>query len=257
MTESVYTQPHSGVRFDWGLAGAAELSRVCSVLVVVDVLSFSTSVTIAVERGFRVHPFPWNDQAEQYANRVGAVVAVGRGATTRERPWSLSPAALRTAPVVPDLVLPSPNGATICAAAEAVGIPVVAGCLRNARAVAELLRSDGYGTLSRPIGVVAAGERWPDGTLRPCVEDLLGAAAILDGLAVTAAELSLEAATTLAVLSNVPDIPAAVRGSVSGRELIDRGFGLDVELAVQRDASREVPVLRSGAFAGSRPAVYP
>ncbi len=256
MTESVYTQPHSGVRFDWGLAGAAELSRVCSVLVVVDVLSFSTAVTVAVERGFRVHPFPWNDQAEQYANRVGAAVAVGRGATTREHPWSLSPAALRTAPVVSDLVLPSPNGATICAAAEAVGIPVVAGCLRNARAVAELLRSDGYGTLDRPIGVVAAGEQWPDGALRPCVEDLLGAASILDGLT-GAAALSLEAATTLAVLSNVPDLPAAVRGSVSGRELLDRGFGADVDLAAQRDASREVPVLRSGAFAGSRAAVRP
>lgn len=248
--ESVFAQPGNGVRFEWGVAGAAELSKVCAVLVVVDVLSFSTAVTIATERGTRVHPFPWRDQADQYAQRIGAVVAAGRSATSRQRPWSLSPAALRSAPVVPDLVLPSPNGSTICASAEAVGIPVVAGCLRNARAVADLLRADGYGTVRSPIGVIAAGERWPDGTLRPCAEDLLGAAAVLDGL--TGADLSLEAATTLAVLFNVPDVASAVRGSTSGRELADRGFALDVELAAQRDSSTVVPVLRSGAFAGGQ-----
>ena len=244
------TQPGAGVRFEWGLAGAAELSRVCGALVVVDVLSFTTAVTVAVERGFRVHPFPWNDQAEQYAQRIGAAVAVGRSATSPGRPWSLSPSALRAAPVVPDLVLPSPNGATICAAAESSGIPVLAGCLRNAAAVAGLLRSDGYGTPEAPVGVVAAGERWPDGTLRPSVEDLLGAAAVLDGL--TDGELSVEAAAAVAVLYGVPDVPAAIRGCVSGRELADQGFATDVDLAADRDSSSEVPVLRSGVFTGGR-----
>ena len=71
MTEGVYSQPGSGARFDWGPAGAAELARVCSVLVVVDVLSFSTAVDIAVGRGMRVHPFPWSDQAQAYADRAG------------------------------------------------------------------------------------------------------------------------------------------------------------------------------------------
>jgi len=250
MTESVFSQPGTGVRFEWGLAGAAELSRVCAALVVVDVLSFTTSVTVAVERGIRVHPFPWNDQAEQYAQRIGAAVAVGRSATTSQRPWSLSPYALRTAPAVADLVLPSPNGATICAAAQSGGIPVIAGCLRNAAAVAELLRLDGYGTPERPVGVVAAGELWPDGTLRPGVEDLLGAAAILDGL--TGGELSVEAAAAVAVLYGVPDVAAAVRGCASGRELADHGFAIDVELAVARDVSAVVPVLRSGVFTGGR-----
>jgi 2-phosphosulfolactate phosphatase len=71
--EPVFAQPGTGVRFDWGLAGAAELGRVCAVLVVVDVLSFTTSVDVAVGRGMRVHPFPWGAQAEEYARRVGAV----------------------------------------------------------------------------------------------------------------------------------------------------------------------------------------
>lgn len=59
LAAAVHGQPGSGARFDWGLTGAAELGRVCAALVVVDVLSFTTSVEVAVARGMRVHPFPW------------------------------------------------------------------------------------------------------------------------------------------------------------------------------------------------------
>ncbi|HEX6498635.1 MAG TPA: 2-phosphosulfolactate phosphatase [Micromonosporaceae bacterium] len=246
--ESVFAQPGAGVRFDWGPTGAAELSRVCAVLVVVDVLSFTTSVEVAVSRGARVHPFPWGEQAEEYAQRVGAEVAVGRDHLSPRRPWSLSPASLRVAPPVADLVLPSPNGSAISAAATSTGVPVVAGSLRNAPAVAALLRERGYGSVDAPVGVVAAGERWADGTLRPCVEDLLGAAAIVDGLSAAPGGLSVEAAVALAALASVPDLAAAVRGSVSGRELIARGFAADVEIACEYGVSRTVPLLTGEAF---------
>jgi 2-phosphosulfolactate phosphatase len=236
------------VRFEWGLAGAAELGRVCAALVVVDVLSFTTAVDVAVGRGMRVHPFPWSAQAAEYAQRLGAVAAVGRGAASRDRPWSLSPAALSAAPVVPDLVLPSPNGSAICAAASATGLPVVAGCVRNAPAVGRWLRQHGYGTTYAPVGVIAAGERWPDGTMRPCVEDHLGAAGILDQIATAPGGLSVEAAVALAAQIGVADVPAAIRGCVSGRELIERGYAEDVEIAAQIGVSDVVPVLRQGAF---------
>lgn len=245
---SVHTQPGSGARFDWGLAGAAELGRVCAVLVVVDVLSFTTAVDVAVGRGTRVHPFPWGEQAAEYARRVGAVAAVGRRQTTPEHPWSLSPAALRSAPAVAELVLPSPNGSAICAAASATGLPVVAACLRNAAAVGGWLLDRGYGTLDNPVGVVASGERWPDGSLRPSVEDQLGAASVLDVLSGVPGGLSVEAAMALAAFASTPDVPAAVRGCVSGRELIEGGFAGDVEVAVEVGASRVVPVLRQGIF---------
>lgn len=248
---TVYAQPGSGARFDWGLGGATELGRVCSALVVLDVLSFTTSVEVAVSRGIRVHPFPWGAQAADYARRIGAVAAVGRAAVTPEHPWSLSPAALRTAPVVPDLVLPSPNGSTISAAASASGVPVVAACLRNAPAVGRWLINEGYGTTDRPVGVIAAGERWPDGTIRPSVEDQLGAAVVLDALATVPGGLSVEAAVALAALSSVPDVPAAIRGCVSGRELIYRGFGADVEIAAQVSVSNVVPLLRDGVFSAA------
>jgi 2-phosphosulfolactate phosphatase len=249
--EGVYGQPGAGARFDWGPAGAAELARVCAVLVVVDVLSFSTAVDVAVGRGMRIHPFPWERQAREYGERLGAAVAVGRRQTDREHPWSLSPAALMHAPIAPDLVLPSPNGASICAAASSTGVAVVAACLRNASAVARWLHGRGYGQPSSAIGVIAAGELWPDGALRPCVEDLLGAAAVLDGLAQLGTPLSVESAVTLAALSAVPDVPGAVRRCVSGQELIERGFGDDVAVASAVDVSSTVPRLVGGAFVTS------
>jgi 2-phosphosulfolactate phosphatase len=248
LTESVFAQPWTGARFDWGPSGAAELARTCAVLVVIDVLSFSTAVDIAVGRGMRVHPFPWGAHAQEFAARLGGAAAVGRSAVSVDRPWSLSPAALRTAPVVEDLVLPSPNGSAICAAAASTGARVVAACVRNADAVARWLRREGYGAPHRPVGVVAAGERWPDGTLRPCVEDLLGAAMLLDGLATVEGGLSVEAAVSLAALAALPEVPAAIRGCVSARELVARGYAADVELATAVGASRLVPVLTNGAF---------
>jgi 2-phosphosulfolactate phosphatase len=248
VVEGVFSQPGAGARFDWGPAGAAELARVCAVLVVVDVLSFTTAVDVAVGRGMRIHPFPWDQQAREYGERLGASVAVGRGKVTPDQPWSLSPSALMRAPVVADLVLPSPNGAAICSAASSTGAAVVAASLRNASAVAQWLRVSGFGRPSASIGVVAAGERWPDGTLRPCVEDLLGAAAVLDGLAQLGTSLSVEAAVTLAALASVPDLPSAVQRCVSGQELIERGYAEDVAVAVQVDVSRSVPLLTNDAF---------
>ncbi|WP_371686170.1 2-phosphosulfolactate phosphatase [Micromonospora sp. 15K316] len=248
---AVYAQPGSGARFDWGLTGAAELGRVCAALVVVDVLSFTTAVEVAVSRGTRVHPFPWGEQAAEYGRRIGATVAVGRRQVSPEQPWSLSPVSLSTAPVVADLVLPSPNGSAISAAASATGLPVVAACLRNARAVGRWLRGQGYGSTDAPVGVIAAGERWPDGSLRPGVEDQLGAASVLDALSGVPGGLSVEAAMALAALASTPDVPAAVRGCVSGRELAEDGFAGDVELAVQLDVSDVVPVLRQGVFSAA------
>jgi len=248
VAEDVFSQPGAGARFDWGPAGAAELARVCSVLVVVDVLSFTTAVDVAVGRGMRIHPFPWNQQAREYADRIGAAVAVGRGKTSEDQPWSLSPAALMRAPVAADLVLPSPNGAAICSAAASTGVPVVAACLRNAAAVAGWLGTNGYGRPASAIGVVAAGELWPDGAIRPCVEDLLGAAAVLDGLVQAGVSLSVEAATTLAALASIPDVPAAVVGCVSGQELVQRGYADDVAIAVRVNQSQSVPILVNGVF---------
>ena len=248
-----FGQDPYGVRCEWGPEGAAALASGSAALVVVDVLSFTTSTVVAVERGIAVLPHPWHDSADEYARSVDARVAVGRHRVDPDHPWSLSPAGLRRAPHTPRLVLPSPNGSTIAAAASG---PVVAACLRNASAVGRWLSGQGYGTPSRPLLVVPAGERWPDGSLRPSLEDALGAGAVIAALASTMdpAVLSPEAALLRAAYVGTPDVAAAVRECASGRELIQGGYADDVDIAVELDASTVVPVLIDGAF---RPAPAP
>ncbi|MET8419739.1 2-phosphosulfolactate phosphatase [Streptomyces sp. NPDC005134] len=162
-------------------------------------------------------------------------------------PWSLSPAALRSAPFAQRLVLPSPNGSSIAAAAgEAM---VVAGCLRNASAVGRWLAQHGYGTLDRPVAVIASGERWPDGSLRPALEDLLGAGAVLAALRKQCGgPLSPEAAAVADCFEATPDVMTAVTSSASGRELTDGGFAKDVDIATELDVCDIVPILTDGAF---------
>lgn len=160
------------VRFEWGIAGVNALAPISNSIAIVDVLSFSTAVDIAAQRGASVYPFRWHDQrAAAFASEQGARLA----GSDRSAPggFTLSPASLLQIPKGMRLVLPSPNGATLSLATGRT--PTLAGCLRNAKAVADALYR--YGSW---VAVIAAGERWPDGSLRPAVEDLLGAGAIED-----------------------------------------------------------------------------
>jgi hypothetical protein len=50
-------QSGAGVRFEWGPAGADRLVTAAACLVVVDVLSFTTAVSVAVEKGTQILPF--------------------------------------------------------------------------------------------------------------------------------------------------------------------------------------------------------
>ncbi|MET9026475.1 2-phosphosulfolactate phosphatase [Nocardia sp. NPDC004168] len=238
-----------GVRLEWGLTGALALGPGSACVVVVDVLSFTTSVSVAVEAGTRVLPYPWRDGgAAEFAARHGAELAVGRRAVSERQPWSLSPAALRCAPVAERLVLPSPNGSAISAAVS--GVPVVAACLRNASAVARWIAGRGWGSARQPVAVIAAGEHWPgrDG-LRPAVEDWLGAGAVAAALARSAVgPLSPEAHAAAVAYGGIADVAALIRDCASGRELAEGGFAQDVAAATELDSSGVVPVLTDGAF---------
>ena len=121
---------------------------------------------------------------------------------------------------------------------------IVAGCLRNAAAVGRLVADHGGA-----VGVVAAGETWPDGSLRPAVEDLIGAGAIL--AAIEPAALSPEANAAAAAFRGIRGkLSRILDESGSGRELAKAGFGADVELSADLDATDLVPVLVDGAFGG-------
>ncbi|MEU5217541.1 2-phosphosulfolactate phosphatase [Streptomyces sp. NPDC020807] len=243
------------VSFGWGPVAARALAAETACVVVVDVLSFTTSVGIAVEAGTAVHPYPWRDEtAVAYARERDAVLAVGRREATGAHPWSLSPAALRAAPAPPRLVLPSPNGSTVAADAATRGATVVAASLRNTTAVARWLTARGYGSAGRPLAVIASGERWPDGSLRPALEDLLGAGAVLAALAGTGTSLPTPEASAAATLwTATPDPVAALHGCDSGRELYEYGYPQDVAVAAELDSSATVPVLADGAFQEAAP----
>src|SRR5580765_1932737 len=270
---SPFDQSAAPVRFEWGLAGARELVGPGAVCVVVDVLSFTTSVDVACARGATVLPYRWADPtAVSYAAAQGAVLAVGRR-SAGPGAVSLSPVTLRDAAVLDRVVLPSPNGSTICAEVAASGATVVAGCLRNAAAVgawaAARIAPTPATSLEEPSGatprrhgpralvVVAAGEKWADGSLRPCAEDLWGAGAVLAAVVGwwPEAELSPEAGVALAAYEGMAgDLTAALEACASGRELRESGFGEDVALSGQVDSSGCVPVLdESRAFRNVSP----
>jgi len=153
------------VRFEWGLSGAQAVCDHAGALVIVDVLSFTTAVTVVVGRGATVYPHRPDYGEEAFAAAHHAVCAVRRGDVSADHPWSLSPAHLLSAPAPRRLVLPSPNGSTIAASVPAGD--VLAGCLRNATAIGEWLTEHEYGSAERPAAVIAAGSNGPAGTYGP------------------------------------------------------------------------------------------
>src|SRR5450432_785874 len=111
------------------------------IIIVVDVLSFSTAVDIAVARGAEVFPFRWKDErAVELAVSAGATLAVRRQEMSTQYPFSLSPRSLTRISSGTRLVLPSPNGATLVLEGAELGACVIAGCPRNASAVARMAR---------------------------------------------------------------------------------------------------------------------
>lgn len=231
-----FTQSQFDIRCEWGENGVKQLAPISDVVIIIDILSFSTCIDIATSRGAIVFPYQWKDEsASRFAKSMNAELAQKRGGSG----YSLSPASLTQISRDTQLVLPSPNGSSL---SLATGItPTWAGCLRNCRAVA--LAAMGYG---RKIAVIPAGERWEDGSLRPAFEDLIGAGAII---AHFTGSLSPEAQAAASVFhSTKPNLKTLLKQCGSGKELIERGFECDVDLAAELDVSECVPVLVDGAY---------
>ncbi|GGJ40877.1 2-phosphosulfolactate phosphatase [Deinococcus roseus] len=226
------------VRFEWGEQAIQHLAPHSEAVVVVDVLSFSTCVEVALSRKAQVLPYRWKDHtARQHAQKHGALLASSERRFDGQ--FSLSPVSLQTLPEGAKLVLPSPNGASLSAlAAEVPGVQVFTACLRNARAVGEFLRDRFSSVL-----LVAAGEKWMDGTLRPAIEDLWGCGAVIQALDLPGSETrSPEAEMARVAFEHIQqDVLHHLQSCASGRELVERGFAADVLLAGQLNTSRVVP----------------
>lgn len=249
MTGTTGAQADHSVRFEWGRTGGLTIAEGADVAVVVDVLSFTTSLDVAVGRGTVVLPYPsaLGDAAE-VAAQTGAVLAGTRRGAGPDEP-TLSSARLLEVDLPSRLLLPSPNGATIAHALRGVATTVVGASLRNAPAVAAWLARE-HDAEDTVVAFVAAGERWPDGSLRPALEDLWGAGAVLAELEdYDWPGLSPEAASAADAYRLVQGREAShLRACASGRELAAGGWDADVEVAAQVGVSAVVPVLSDRGF---------
>ncbi len=224
------------INCEWGLKGIEKFLPVTDVFIIVDVLSFSTSVDIACDKGAIVYPCNLEGrEAQEYAVSNNAILAKPRSRTE----LSLSPCSLMNIPAETRLVLPSPNGSTLSLATAK--ILTLCGCLRNYRSVAEYANDHG-----ERITVIPAGERWPDGSIRFALEDILGAGAVISQLK---GKQSLEAKIATGIYQSFQNNETdTLLNCVSGIELVERGYVKDVSLAAEINVSECVPLLSNGAF---------
>lgn len=198
------------VRLAWGRRGARAAASRGDTAVIVDVLRFTSTVATAVAHGGWVKPVDWS----------------------RGPHGSLSPLDFLDVEPGGRFEISSPNGATLCA----LGGRVVAGSLLNARATAAAVDGD--------VTVVAAGERWPDDTLRVALEDYLGAGAILAALE---GDFDPDARVCAAAFRAARgDLEPLLLGCPSGREHVEQGTADHVRHCARLDLYDVAVVMRDG-----------
>lgn len=225
------------LRCEWGQHGLETLAPSCQLVIIIDVLSFSTAVDVAVARGAEVYPHPCKDMfAETRARDLDATLALGR----ERGEFSLSPASMLSARRSQKIVLPSLNGASLSILASTLNAHIVCACFRNLSAITR------YASRFSPIAIIPAGERWPDGSLRPAIEDIACAGALIEQLTGSRSPESLAAIGIWQQMQG--NLVQKLVASASGRQLLEMGYRIDVEMAAQLDVSAAVPVFRDGRY---------
>ena len=236
------------IHVEWGPPGARLAGERGDLVVIVDVLAFSTSVATTVARGGTALSYS-AEELDAMGGRDHAAAAldaeiVAKDRTAKTARFSLSPASLATIGPGDRLIFTSLNGAACTSAASKAPLVLLGGLTNRMAVVDAVQRLLAEGTAER-CTVVASGERWtsvsdePD-SLRPSIEDLIGAGAIVAALAGlrTSPEADVAAASFLASEHRLLHV---LRNCVSGRELTDRGFPGDVDLAAALDSAAAVP----------------
>ncbi|MEV7631714.1 2-phosphosulfolactate phosphatase [Microbacterium sp. NPDC089318] len=220
---SPFDQSSYQVRFEWGTEGLARLAP-AQIVVVVDVLRFSSTLADAVAAGQRISL----ESALQ---------------------WSTNGAAVASA-------------ASAAAGPDASPVTVLIGGIRNAAAIARAVMTlqERQGTRAS-VSIIAAGELAPTGEMRFAVEDQLGAGAIVDALCDVGIDHSAPEAAAAAEAFRAlrPGLRHMLIGSGSGRELVEgvastaRMEAAGVRPATTAEAAELnavdiAPVLRLGVF---------
>jgi 2-phosphosulfolactate phosphatase len=249
--------PDTSVHVEWGRTGAALAAAHGDVIVVVDVFSLSTTLSIAVSRDFTCLVYS-GAEIESLGGPAMAAVRLGARPLSRRRKAaagqvSLSPASLLEAEPGQRVIFTSLNGASVVSAASKAKA-VLIGSPRNATACAALAAQLMTSVRAGRVTVIACGEHWSSvdpaaiGT-RPAAEDWIGAGAVCAGLADLGYSLSAEARLAAATWSHPSALPD-LADCVSARELRAAGFTADVELALEVDAEEKVPVRMAGEQTG-------
>ena len=213
LAENPFDQRRYQVRFEWGAAGLARLAPT-DVVVAVDVLRFSTTVTNSVARGETV---PLGDAAHAVSLNGAAVAAAAAASGSL-----VVLGCLRNARAVAEAVLAEQQRR-----GERTSIAVIA--------AGELAGRD------------------PGSPLRFAVGDQLGAGAIIDALGVLGIDhTSPEAAAACESFRGLRGaVRHLLTASGSGQELVALGRRDEVLAAAELDAETTVAVLREGAFVAS------
>jgi 2-phosphosulfolactate phosphatase len=217
---------------EWGLKGIEKYKGISDVIIIVDVLSFSTSVDIALSNGAVIYPYKFKDETSYlYAKQVNAELA---SFSRNKEKYSISPESLKTIPAGKKLVIPSPNGSELSLSTGS--IPTLCAGLRNSKSVAEYAKS-----LGERILVIPAGEKWNDGSIRFAIEDYIAAGSVISYIG---GNLSIESKYAAMAFENFKGkLQDVISDSVSGAELIEMGFAEDVRLACELNVSASVPFL--------------
>lgn len=250
MCHRVLHRSGSDVHLDWTTDGLQLALRQRRIVVIVDVLRFSSAVTTAVANGFIVYPVAEQNRVEQLARRLSANAA-GRSGEAR---FSLSPLSyLHISPAgARKIVLWSPNGAA-CASLIRSRDRAFVGCLLNARALAWhlnfLARQQSCG-----ITLIAAGEQQARCTgerilydLKAsrrvfAIEDYLGCGAILAHLRLPKTPEARVCES--AFLASRRGLKNLLLNSFSGLFLQQKGLTADVLWASQLNRYDVVPIIR-------------
>jgi 2-phosphosulfolactate phosphatase len=245
----MFSQSPYVCRVEWGRRGAREAAERGDIIIIVDVLSFSSTVVSALHFGAVIYPYPPYADGKGYAEKLNAEYILGRAEAAKAGKPTLSPVSFNEEHSNKRYVLSSLNGAFCTWIASEVPALLI-GSLLNASSVASAATQ--LRLLSNAnITVIPCGEQWGSGreeedTLRPAIEDYLGAGAILSYLD---GEKSPEAEVCIGAFLQVkPKVEELIWNCGSGRELRERGFEADVKHCSHLNIYQTVPILKVNHF---------
>lgn len=246
------------VKIDWGVEGLKYALRDNDIVIIVDVMRFSSAAVTAVAEGFVIYPVPDNDKGLKLAGEIGAELA-GKAPVAR---FSLSPLSYIKNNQHPNkrVVLASPNGATCAALVKEHDIGYI-GCFLNAEAVARRAEREASES-GRDITVIAAGEdraAEKDGRVYYvrensgrvfAPEDYLGAGAIISFMSLPKnTDTVLCESSFNVVRDNLRDL---LTESYSGRWLLQNDAQKDLEHLLQINYYDIVPVINNGKIENAK-----